>query len=291
MSCGYSLTRKRPDRREAHQRVWFEKWLAGYTLHHLADVSGYSVRTLHRLLLRQLAAPVPPPPNLATVTHVLFDAKFLFGRRYCLLVIFDAVTNRPVAGTVVRGETRACITPWLQALQTAGLHPVAVTTDGRRAGIYAFRRVWPEVVVQRCLFHIRMQVESWCRAKPKYPAAGALKQLCEQLCWVRTEAEAQGFQAAYRQLRETHQTELVQLNPGHPVEGDLIRAYQLMQHAVADCFHYLDDPQIARTTSPLEGYFKQVQKVRGFQHNGLTEEHLFQFLAWKLYYDGRKKHT
>ena len=250
-----------------------------------------SSSTMHRLLLRELAQPVPAAPHLERVSHVLFDAKFLFGRKFCLLVILDGITNRPVAGKVVTGETRACITPWLYELRAAGLRPVAVTTDGRQAGLYAFAEVWPEIVVQRCLFHIRMQVESWARAKPKYAAANAIKQLCCQLCFIGTSTQAAAFQAAYWHLRATHQTELERLNSAHPVEGDLVRAYQLMRYALPNCFHYLGDPNIARTTSPLEGYFKQVQRVRGFQHNGLTEEHLFQFLAWKLYFDGLKTHT
>lgn len=291
LSCGHSFIRKRPDQRARQQNVWFQKWLEGYTISQLVTLSGKSKAAMHRLLLRELAKPVPPLLNLTRMTHLMFDAKYLFGRQYCLLVILDAATNRPVAGTVVRGETRPCITPWLIALKTAGLSPVAVTTDGRQAGIYAFARVWPEITIQRCLFHIRMQVEPWVRAKPKYPAAVALKQLCETLCWVGTRAEAVVFQAAYQQLRATHQAELACLNAAHPVEGELIRAYQLLYYALPNCFHYLEDTRIARTTSPLEGYFKHVQKIRGFQHNGMTEEHLFQFLAWKLYYDGRKKHT
>lgn len=247
--------------------------------------------TLHRLLLRELARPVPPLPQLGQVRYVLFDAKFLFGRRFCLLVVFDATANRPVAGTVVRSENRACITPWLYELQAAGLHPVAVTTDGRQAGIYAFREVWPTIAVQRCLFHIRMQVDSWARQRPRYASARALKQLVAGICSIRTEAQLHAFREAYAQLRRTYESELAGLDKTHPVQGDLIRAYQLVHHALTDCFRYLEDSRIAKTTSPLEGYFKQVQRIRGFQHNGLTEEHLFQFLAWRLYYDGREKHT
>lgn len=249
------------------------------------------MRTLHRLLLGELSQPVPALPGLTQATHVLFDAKFLFGRKYCLLVILDAASNRPVAGKIVTGETKACITPWLEELKAAGMNPVAVTTDGRAAGLHAFARLWPAITIQRCLFHIRMQAESWCRAKPKYPSAIALKALCSQLCSIRTAGQAAAFQTAYWQLRETYQAELEQLNSAHPVEGDLIRAYQLIQHALPNCFQYLEDPGIARTTSPLEGYFKQVQKIRGFTHNGLTEKHLFQFLMWRLYFDGMEKHT
>lgn len=250
-----------------------------------------SKASLHRLLLRELAKPVPELLNITEVTHVLFDAKFLFSRQYCLLVVFDAITNRPIAGKVVAGETKRCITPWLEELRVAGLHPVAVTTDGRQAGIYAFLHVWPDITIQRCLFHIRMQTESWCRAKPKYAGAIELKKLCETLCSITTTTQAKHFQRSYEDIRKTHALELRALSSSHPVEGDLIRAYQLIKYALPNCFHYLHDARIARTTSPLEGYFKQIQKIRGFTHNGLTEEHLFQFLAWRLYFDSIKKHT
>ena len=289
--CGYSFLRTRPDQRERQPRIWFEKWLDGYTLKQLHEVSGFSVRTLHRLLLRELAKPVPAPSGLETVTHLLFDGKFLFGRKYCLLTILDATTNRPVAGMVVAGETRRCITPWLQELKAQGLRPTAVTTDGRQAGIYAFTEAWPDIVVQRCLFHIRLQVESWCRARPKYPAAHDLKQLCGRLCSIKTASQAESFASAYWQLRQQHQETLATLDASHPVEGDILQAYRLVRNALSFCFRYLDDLAIASTTSPLEGYFKQIQDVRGFRHAGLTEKHLVQFLAWKIHYDSKKKHT
>lgn len=282
---------RRSDRKFANEHKWLRRWVAGETIEQLVKRSGKRKATMHRLLLRELAKPVPPSPLLRDVTHVLFDGKFLFGRRFCFLVILNAATNKPIAGKVVRSEARTYIESWLRELKAGGLSPVAVTTDGKQSGINAFRAVWPGITIQRCLFHVRLQVESWARAKPKKPVATAVKQLCEGICNIETEAQAKNFVAEYAQLRCEHGVELSQLDRYDPVESDTLKAYQLMYYALPNCFKYTKDSRIAKTTSALEGYFKQVQRVKGFQHNGLTEEHLFQFLGWKIYYDNLKTNT
>lgn len=275
----------------AQQRIWFERWIGGETVAQLLRYSPHSRSTLQRILLRELTKPVPVPTNLEHVTHVIFDAKFLFGRKYCLLVLLDAETNQPVAGTIASGETRPCITTWLESLRQSGLNPTAVTTDGHQAGIYSFKRLWPDIAMQRCLFHVRMQCEAWCRSNPKYDSAKALKQLCVAVCRIRDVQAADAFSRAYYELKNTYRDELSKLDSTHPIQSDILKAYQLLNNALGSCFHYIEDPKIAKTTSALEGYFKHIQRIKGFQHNGLTEKHLFQFLAWKIYYDTQKKHT
>lgn len=292
MACGHSFVRRRPDRSHDLRRRWFSRWLKGETIEQLLKSYPGSKASLRRLLLSYLDEQVPPPHGLETVKYLIFDAKYLFGRERCLVVLMDAVTRTPIAGKVIRSETSAHIVPWLIMLRDAGLQPTAVTTDGRQTAIAAFRIVWPNIANQRCLFHIRMQVESWCRFRPRYASAGELKNHIASICSITSIIDVKIFQETYMDIATRHQLELTALDSTHPVEGDIIRAFTLVRLAMPHCFLYLDDGNIARTTSCLEGYFKQVQYVRGFQRNGLTKEHLQQFLAWKIYNDQTdKKHT
>ncbi len=52
--------------------------------------------------------------------------------------------------------------------------------------------------------------------------------------------------------------------------------------ALPDMFRYLDDPQIATSTNPLEGYFARL-KQRYRQHRGLAQHHRKAYFRWYLH--------
>lgn len=265
--------------------MWFELWVKdNYTVKQLSRISGHSTKKLQRIMLRELKNS-PPDCDLAGYSHVLMDGKFLFGRRFCLAIILDAVTHKPVAGTIVKAESKRHLLPWFKQLKEQGFHPRCVTTDGNQSIISAFTDAWPGIITQRCLFHIRLQVGAWARAKPRYESTRGLLYLLETLSDISTKGKADAFCRQFLVLADRYAQELNGFDAAHPVEGDAIRAYSLVENALSHCFHYLDDPKIAPTTSALEGYIKQIQRVKGFDHNGLTMEHLFSFIAWKLHYD------
>lgn len=196
----------------------------------------------------------------------------------------DAETNKPVAGIVTKAENQINIMPWLLSLERRGLRPMSVTTDGKQTAITAFRRVWPNITTQRCLFHIKLQTRAWVRAKPRYDSSRDILILANQICSIKTLAQVEKFNGSYLGLKNKHKDELAGFKPEHPIQSDTLKAYCLLKNAITHCFYYLEDPKIASTTSALEGYFKQIQNIKGFQHCGLSEEHLFKFIAWKLYF-------
>lgn len=230
---------------------------------------------------------MPQRSNYAGISNVIFDGKFLFGRRCLLVVLMDAKRRKPVAATIAKAESKRYILPWLGKLKSQGFSPRSVTTDGNAGVISSFRQLWPDVVMQRCLFHIRLQVTSWMRRKPRYACTRDLLSFIAAITNIDSKQQAQAFIDGFEDLVQKHRQELATLDPAHPVQGDAIRAFSLVSHALDGCFCYLDDPDIASTTSALEGYFKQIQRIKGFNHNGLTKEHLFQFLAWRIYFDSQ----
>jgi hypothetical protein len=281
-----------------NEQIWFEKWVKkGYTVRQLTtDLAPHSSSKLRQIIYSWLDE-LPPSPEVSwsEVKHLIVDGKFLLGRRYCLLILFDATTMKPLAGKIGRGETRKELVPWLQQLHIQGLAPVACTLDGRTAVANSFRLVWPGITIQRCVFHVHMQVCSWARERPKYASALAIKQLVQHCLFsVQTRKQAQRFHHKFYRLTYKYREELAALDPGHPVQGDVLRAYALVRHAIPRLFEYLDDPSVARTTSALEGYFKKVQDGYGFKHAGLSRKHLFSYILWKVYFDAqnptRKKH-
>lgn len=232
----------------------------------------------------------PISRSLSSHSHIVFDGKYLFGRKYCLLAILDALTKQPIICTVVKAENRKHLLPWLLSLKENGLNPKAVTTDGKQTAIYAFQELWHGITTQRCLFHIQLQVRAWVREKPKYTSTKALLSLVNSIDSINSGMQARLFEQQFTTLNKIHVDELNSFDHTHPIQSDALRAYSLVKYALKDCFHYLSDPKIAKTTSALEGYFKQIQRIKGFDHNGLSREHLFNFIAWKIYYSNHKKH-
>lgn len=251
-------------------------------------MSGYSVTYLRQILLKELTKNPIDTNRLAGYKYLVFDGKYLFGRKYSLLTIYDALTNKPIASTIAKGENRAGIIPWLTNLKAQGLSPVAVTTDGLRAGVFSFREVWPDITTQRCLFHIKLQITAWARIPPRTELGKDLTNYVNQLFYVQTTTQANAFYEGYLVILEKHKDTIAGLDSAKTLERDLKRAVSVMRYALPDLFHYIDDPNIAKTTSGLEGYFKQIQNIRGFRHNGLTEEHLFNFIKWKIFYDSER---
>ncbi len=289
LDCNRFFVRAFRDARYRSQRRWFIKYVEGYTLKQLVEISGLSKATICRIIDRELGRDVPAVAGLENVTHVVFDGKYLFGNRSCLVMIFDALTKRPVTGKITLRESQRLIEPFLEELRQAGLKPVAVTTDGNNGAIKAFQAVWPSITTQRCLFHIERQSLSWCRMRTRYLPAQDLKYLVRGLTRVTTRQQAQVFTRDFFTLCDIHRDELGSYDRNHKVQSDILKAYTLISNALENMFHYLDDPYIAHTTNIVESYFKQIQNIKGYRHNGLTLEHLTQLINWKIHHDTHPK--
>jgi hypothetical protein len=53
----------------------------------------------------------------------------------------------------------------------------------------------------------------------------------------------------------------------------------MLQKALPDMFHYLDDHDIPRSTNGLEGYFSRLKRYYR-QHRGLTPKKRENYFAW-----------
>lgn len=244
---------------------------------------------MYNLLLRHLAIQPKINDDLSSHKYLLFDGKYLFGRKYSLCILFDAKTSKPIDGIVFKSESYKYIYPWLLKLKLRGLDPVAVTTDGLYTAIRAFKDVFPGIATQRCLFHIELQVSMWLRFKPKLEVAKQLKALMPMLRSLYSNQQAVKFKKSYLILRDHYAKDISLLDRKSPVQDDIAKCFVLIDKALEYMFYFIDDSQVARTTSALEGYNKKIQDIRGFRHNGLTQEHLIQFIQHKIHNDSSFK--
>ena len=98
------------------------------------------------------------------------------------MILMDALMQRIVLNDYVTKESYLTIYPLLQKLKEKGLRPKLVTMDGHLQVMRAFREVWPDIKIQRCLYHIQRQGLSWIRIAPKTQAGRELRALLLKLC-------------------------------------------------------------------------------------------------------------
>jgi len=198
------------------------------------------------------------------------------------MLFYDSQVKKIVASKTDEKESyKACI-GWFYRLKDRGLKPVSVTIDGSIGVIRAIREVWPEVRIQRCLYHIKHQSEMWLRQYPKTQLARDLKYLLKGVCYIESYEEKERFWASYASWRQTYQEDIEKLRAKDKVEGDTIRAYKMVENAYADMFHYLSDRNIERTSNQLESFFSHLKRrYRG--HAGLRREHIDNYLKWYIY--------
>ena len=75
--------------------------------------------------------------------------------------------------------------------------PAVVITDGNNGILKALKSIWPDVPVQRCLFHIQNQIKRYTTMRPKLQAGKELYRLSKLLSKITTYNQAQAWADAY----------------------------------------------------------------------------------------------
>ena len=268
--------------RHQQRRVWFVRWIVeGYTIRQLAAQSGYSPRTLRRLIAYWLDRPPPRRPDCSASRYLLFDGTMLAHRKG-VFAVMDAGRFAVVAAAPEMAETPAHLQPFCTTLAQHGFAPLSATVDGNPHLLRLLRRQWPTIRIQRCLVHIQRQGLSWCRRQPKRRDAQRLRALFRQVMAIHTVADREQFVAQVQSWEQRYGARLAGAAETGWVFSDLKRARSLLLAALPDMFHYLDDPAIPKSTNALEGYFARL-KHKYRQHRGLAPAHRSEYFRWYVH--------
>lgn len=190
--------------------------------------------------------------------------------------------------SVLHGEYNICesrpddLYRFFSALREHQLLPKSATVDGNTHLIKALRMYWSDIIIQRCLIHIRRQGLMWCRRFPKRRDAKALRELFLQVTSIHTEAQRDCFIAQFDSWERDYGHRIASSPERGWVFSDLKRARSMLLSALPDMFHYLQDSCIVTSTNALEGYFGRM-KQRYRQHRGLARRHRQSYFAWYLH--------
>ncbi|MCX5782469.1 MAG: transposase [Elusimicrobia bacterium] len=214
-------------RKEQH---WFKLWvIEGYSIRQLSHISGHSPFKLKRIKNYWLSK---EPPALSQriytgINYLVFDGTY-FHKDGCLAMFMNTVSRKPVYVAYIERENYENVIPLVTQLRDKGVIPIAVTTDGHPRVIRALQEVWPNTVLQRCLFHIQNQGLMWLRTYPKTEAGKELRSLYVTIANIRTQNEMFIFHSCYNNWHEKHKTFICSL-PRHLVAfKDLKRVRRLL---------------------------------------------------------------
>lgn len=173
--------------------------------------------------------------------------------------------------------------PWFEKLKDQGLYPDVIIMDGERSVIRAIRKIWPKTRIQRCLYHIQREGLRWLRSYPKTEAGWQLRKLLSTLCQIRTVKERELFVNNFYSWLKKYRQFVNELPKTTVAFKDLKRTIALIENALPDMFHYLDDASIAKTTNTLESFYSRL-KADYRRHRGLTKKNKIQYLKWYCYF-------
>lgn len=246
---------------------------------YLCELSGYSARTLRRIIRYWLDRAPAWPSDLSPHRHVMIDSTYLRRHGGAMTVVLESVHNRIIAGVFGVHEGTAAMGEFCRGLAARGLHPVSVTTDGSTALLRHVRRQWPDALPQRCLVHIQRQGLSWCRQQPKRTDARELRTLFRRVTAIRTDDQRMRLLDDLVAWELQYGADIDSRPERGRVFSDLKRARSMWAHALPDMFHYLDNPAIPSTTNAVEGYFGRLKK-KYRQHPGLRTAQRARCFQW-----------
>ena len=153
----------------------------------LAAQYGCSLKTIRRHLAKaatQADCTLPQAP-----VNLIMDTTY-FGRKWGVMVLYDARSKRALTVTAIERETNALYTQAVAALREKGVVIQSIICDGKSGLLGSF----PDIPVQMCQFRqIKIIVRHLTR-KPKSPAAQALRALSLTLA----ETTQAAFEAALK---------------------------------------------------------------------------------------------
>jgi len=282
--CRRSLGWHNPSARHIKEREWFRRWIVeGYSVRQLSSQSKHSPAKLYRLISYYLEQ-APPPSGLGLAQcRFILDGTFLHRPR-SLIALMDANSHQVVASQYPVSELSI---PQLEAffyhLMSKGLCPRSFTVDGNPKVMSVLRKLWPDVVIQRCIVHIQRQGLSWCRASPKTSYARKLRDIFLGVVTVTTQGDRDRFIEDVMDWERQYGYLMSHRPERGRVFSDIKRARSMLLRALPDMFHYIDDPQIPSSTNGLDSYFSRL-KGRYRQHRGLSKEKLSNYFNWYIHY-------
>lgn len=281
--CKKTFVWKEPHVKKYNEQQWFKLWVQeSYSIRQLSCISGHSEFKLKQIKNYWLKRLPEEQFCYSQYKYIIYDGTY-FHKDGCLINLMNAQDQKIISHTYIQKENFKDLYPWFLKLRIKGLAPDYITVDGERSVIRAMKMVWPQVRIQRCLYHIQHEGMRWLRTYPKTRAGRDLRFLLAKLCCIKSFKERDDFINSFHLWLKKHQSFVLSLPKVDIAFKDLKRTIGLIKNAIPDMFYYLRDQDIHSTTNALESFHSRL-KADYRRHRGLTEQHRIQYLSWYCYF-------
>lgn len=281
-NCHCSFSKKNKTVKLVNEFAWFRKWLLnGYTVKQLSEMSRKSEKKIHLIINHWLSRrPLFIPGDLSKMEYSVFDGSFIWKRKLGTIIMLDAEKGKLIKGEFdVKENSPTDLRRFFSELKQSGLSLKSATIDGNPTVVGIMEEIWPEIIIQRCLVHIQRQGLMWCRMNPKTTEAKKLREIFLELTKVWTKEQKQLFLKTVADWENDYGKKIASKKETGWVFSDLKRARSMLLKALPNTFHYLDNPNIPRTSNLAEGYFS-FMKSRYRDHRGLSPKKRANFFNW-----------
>jgi hypothetical protein len=186
--------------------VWFRQWVVeGNSVRQLSIRSGHSRAKLNRIINHWLKNLPPDSTNdLGEYRYLIFDGTFLH-QPQSVVALMDAQSHKVIYGQYGVHESSADeLATFFKSLIEGGLNPISCTVDGNPHVIKVIKKLWPNILIQRCLVHIQRQGLSWCRRDPKTTYGRKLREMFLLVTRIHTKDERDQFLELVKQWEEVY---------------------------------------------------------------------------------------
>nr|WP_307334339.1 IS1249 family transposase [Microbacterium sp. SORGH_AS_1204] len=277
--CGSSTIRRRPDVTRREQLHRFLTWLMGKASQ--AELaSSRSARSFRRDTAWCWALEPRLPVTGEVHEVILVDGIWI--ETWCLLIALTT-TNTVVGWQWAARESAAAWGALFESIPA----PTVVVTDGGSGIRSALALHWPATAIQRCIFHLQLNVTRELTRNPRLRAGKDLRQIALALSGIHTVDDAITWRLTLEAWWKTYGhllRERTLYDNGHfgYTHKPLHKAWAIL-HRVAENEHMFtfirhDAP---RTTSRLEGLNAQIRHLLR-HHRGMPIQHQRRAVEWFL---------
>jgi len=293
-NCGILFTSSNLNVSSINKQIWFKRWvIERLTFRYLSIDSGYSFSTLKRLFKSYLIKPPIFQIRKRLKAHLLIDGTY-FTKDLCLVLYRDNDIKYTQLYRFSDGEKYEEICEDLANLALLGVQIESITCDGHKATLKAIKKVYPEVIVQRCLVHVHRMANVWLRQNPKTQVSIELKRIANLLPLVKTHNDKKLFIIMFNQLVREHK-KFINERAVNKKTGrwwyrhkNLKRTVTLVDKAIPNLFHYLDNHKIPKSTNGLESFFGHLKDNLSI-HRGLSHQNRKAFILWYLHFKNQQQ--
>lgn len=206
----------------------------------------------------------------------------------CILNYLDNDLKYLQYSNIVKRENYDNYVADLKLLTRSGLNPVSITSDGQKGLIKAINEVFPNIIHQRCLIHIQRMSKIYLTRNPQTEAGQTLLFWVKKLHEIDTVQKRDDWIKQFEYWRKKHDDFLKEKSESPSgrrwyTHKLLRRTRTLIKNALPNMFHYLDNPNIPKSTNGLECRFSYLKNNLNI-HRGLSKKNRKNFILWYHYF-------